>query len=872
MLINVFETLPNKRLIHAHVSRHLKNNLHVDIWSSSNLCFLGNYNGSCGKGQDELPAHNWPKLGADIWFVLGNLFQQRNLTMDALRAYRHAVRIDSSHSSAWNNLGILYENCNQSHDAVKCYLKARRGSINSHLTERIHFLQDQMMSSLPNNSQSPRQLPYVEDSEVIVLQKQSNFVNHQQALTSEMVSECQSGTKRYSNNKDGHYRSRVNKRLKMSCESSSSIECMEKNTVVSFQDWQSSPSVDADHKLPSSEDVEHKLHTLLLPTGVTSSIIEPDTKVENRSDTLNHSEEKSSTCVDNVKTEMTKNQSTRLLRSIKNRLPWTESKRTVYYKTPGLDARFLDPQVVIEKLPEPKRPSTPLINMCASDVLDTCEELIRKRGISSSLIKWELCPLVPPPEAPPIKHPKEELLPPTPSVFLENRKDAFSPKLYDFCLNHPISVIRNIATVLNLDLGLFSTKTLVEANPDHSIEVRSQLMQSSDENWDQERTKQVWRCESQRSHTTIARYAQYQASSFQESLKEEQEKLHKDSDNDSLASISYIRGKKGKKTSTFKTIKFGTNVDLSDERKWRTQLQELTKLPSFARVATSGNMLSHVGHTILGMNTVQLYMKVPGSRTPGHQENNNYCSININIGPGDCEWFAVPEPYWGVIHRLCERNNINYLHGSWWPIIEDLLTANVPVYRFLQKPGDFVWVNAGTVHWVQAVGWCNNIAWNVGPLTASQYRLAIERYEWNKIQKYKSIVPLAHLTWNLARNITVSDQKLYKLIKYCLMKTLQMCQLSIDLVKTLKKNIRWHGRGKNETAHYCGNCELEVFNILFVKEVDRKHMVHCLHCAMKDNSELEEFVILEEYTMEDLMEVYNNFILHPLPTASTTAT
>lgn len=35
------------------------------------------------------------------------------------------------------------------------------------------------------------------------------------------------------------------------------------------------------------------------------------------------------------------------------------------------------------------------------------------------------------------------------------------------------------------------------------------------------------------------------------------------------------------------------------------------------RVESSNNMLSHVGHTILGMNTVQLYMKVPGSRTPG---------------------------------------------------------------------------------------------------------------------------------------------------------------------------------------------------------------------------------------------------------------
>ena len=28
-------------------------------------------------------------------------------------------------------------------------------------------------------------------------------------------------------------------------------------------------------------------------------------------------------------------------------------------------------------------------------------------------------------------------------------------------------------------------------------------------------------------------------------------------------------------------------------------------------------MLSHIGHTILGMNSVQLYMKIPGCRTPG---------------------------------------------------------------------------------------------------------------------------------------------------------------------------------------------------------------------------------------------------------------
>lgn len=70
-----------------------------------------------------------------------------------------------------------------------------------------------------------------------------------------------------------------------------------------------------------------------------------------------------------------------------------------------------------------------------------------------------------------------------------------------------------------LDLGLFSTKTLVEANPDHSVEVRTQVHQSPDENWDNTQGKRVWACISHRSHTTIAKYANYQASSFQDSLK-----------------------------------------------------------------------------------------------------------------------------------------------------------------------------------------------------------------------------------------------------------------------------------------------------------------------------------------------------------------
>lgn len=67
-------------------------------------------------------------------------------------------------------------------------------------------------------------------------------------------------------------------------------------------------------------------------------------------------------------------------------------------------------------------------------------------------------------------------------------------------------------------MGLFSTKSLVEANADQAVEVRTQVQQPADENWDPSGTGQTWPCESSRSYTTIAKYAQYQASSFQESL------------------------------------------------------------------------------------------------------------------------------------------------------------------------------------------------------------------------------------------------------------------------------------------------------------------------------------------------------------------
>uniref|UniRef100_A0A667XC49 [histone H3]-trimethyl-L-lysine(27) demethylase n=1 Tax=Myripristis murdjan TaxID=586833 RepID=A0A667XC49_9TELE len=475
--------------------------------------------------------------------------------------------------------------------------------------------------------------------------------------------------------------------------------------------------------------------------------------------------------------------------------------------------------------------------------------------------------------------PREKLNPPTPSIYLESKRDAFSPVLLQFCTDpkNPVTVIRGLAGSLRLNLGLFSTKSLVDANAEHAVEVRTQVQQPADENWDPSGTGQIWPCESSRSHTTIAKYAQYQASSFQESLQEEKgsdeeddeddekEKDKKPSNSSDASSKESLRENgSGEQKPVGKIIKFGTNIDLSDPKRWKPQLQELQKLPAFMRVASSGNMLSHVGHTILGMNTVQLYMKVPGSRTPGHQENNNFCSVNINIGPGDCEWFSVHENYWHAINDFCEKHGVDYLTGSWWPVLEDLYNANIPVYRFIQRPGDLVWINAGTVHWVQAVGWCNNIAWNVGPLNAYQYQLALERFEWNEVKKVKSIVPMIHVSWNVARTVKVTDPDTYKMIKHCLLQSIKHIQILRDQLVAAGKKISYQSRVKDEPAYYCNECDVEVFNLLFVTSENssrKTYVVHCEDCARQRSPNLSNVVVLEQYRIEELMNTYDTFSL-----------
>jgi len=518
----------------------------------------------------------------------------------------------------------------------------------------------------------------------------------------------------------------------------------------------------------------------------------------------------------------------------------------------------------------------------SSQLLTVIDRLGFNEGdISTSLLSHDSEELrtrsIDPPKIPQVVLTRDELSPPTPCVFVKTAAEAFSPQLFELCLQRPIVVIRNLAPVCGIDMSLYGTKTLVESHPNHPIEIRSQVEQSADENWDPSFDKQVWYCTSSRTHTTINKYAEYQAAGLEEAYNEalaEAGGRHEEVDFGKMVNppeFNYNSPDLASEDKVRKMLKFGTNCDLSDPNKWRPQLDELDKLPAWVRVISAGNMLSHLGHQILGMNTVQLYMKVPRARTPGHQENNNFCAVNLNVGPGDSEWFGVPNDYWGGLQAICKKNKVDFLHGSWWPKVSELHEAGIPVYRFMQKPGDLVWVNTGCVHWVQAAGWCNNIAWNVGPLTAHQFKVAIERYEWNKTQKYQSIVAMEFLSWNLARNICLSDANLFWQIKRSLMHSIRRIVQSLNFVKSRGVPVRFHGHRSHESAHYCGVCDEEVFNVLLIKDSEKRHVVHCMRCARAPNAggkDLKGIIALVEYPLKDLLEIYDNFTLNKPPPAA----
>ena len=136
------------------------------------------------------------------------------------------------------------------------------------------------------------------------------------------------------------------------------------------------------------------------------------------------------------------------------------------------------------------------------------------------------------------------------------------------------------------------------------------------------------------------------------------------------------------------------------------------------------------------MTTPQMFVKVPGVWTAAHEENNQFRSVNINHGPGSCEWAGISAVHTPRLRKLViASHNIDIYkeEGRWVPPLDYLIKHKIPVITGIQRKSDLILVGIGCVHWVYSCGRTSCTAWNVGELSHEMFNAAFTRGENAKI-------------------------------------------------------------------------------------------------------------------------------------------
>ena len=226
------------------------------------------------------------------------------------------------------------------------------------------------------------------------------------------------------------------------------------------------------------------------------------------------------------------------------------------------------------------------------------------------------------------------------------------------------------------------------------------------------------------------------------------------------------------------------------------------------------------------------------------QENNCFASVNLNLGPSPVVWWTVPAAHAATLRQLCDKHKVDFDQDAWWPCHAELQALDIPVRRFVQSAGDFVWVSPSCVHWVQSLGTTTAVSYNVGPATDLQYEHAWRRYDLNLSTRYPSLVPMKRLTMALATEggrllppklrVAVAQR-----LRTVLSRELQAMQQLARDNDSLQQPLVLLPHEANEPHWYCHDCEAEVFNLVYVRPAEGgKHHVVCHSCrgqALKDH-------------------------------------
>ena len=121
---------------------------------------------------------------------------------------------------------------------------------------------------------------------------------------------------------------------------------------------------------------------------------------------------------------------------------------------------------------------------------------------------------------------------------------------------------------------------------------------------------------------------------------------------------------------------------------------------------------------VLGVTKPQIYLKVKGNWTGGHQENLRLRAANINHGPSSSLWHCVGIPK--NIEKFVQLAKQRYKlcvyrdEGLWFCDPDFCLANGIELITLNQREGDLVILKPGTIHWVRSLGLTSQTAWNFG--------------------------------------------------------------------------------------------------------------------------------------------------------------
>lgn len=79
---------------------------------------------------------------------------------------------------------------------------------------------------------------------------------------------------------------------------------------------------------------------------------------------------------------------------------------------------------------------------------------------------------------------------------------------------------------------------------------------------------------------------------------------------------------------------------------------------------------------------------------------------------------------------------------------------------------------------------------------------------------YRSLVPMQHLSWQIAANVRLTNQRMFNVTKNVLIRSLAYQKMVVNFVNsTMKGQIKSQTRVKGEGAHYCHECEVYIIRL-----------------------------------------------------------